>query len=192
MKDDAMRYFRLFRDVCSKINSSHELNEVLRLITENTTAILGTKGCAIYLLDKKENRLKVSASHGLSNTYMQKGTVDAEKSMVGCLSGETVHVLDISTDPRIQYPEAAREEGIRSILSQPMTARGQIIGVIRIYTHNFHEFSKIEKEFISGLADIGGIAIENARMYSHLSADYQNLINDVHQWFDYGSTHGSA
>ncbi len=189
MKDDTMRYFKLFREVCSKINSSHELSEVLRLITENTAAILGTKGCAIYLLDKKENRLKVSASHGLSNTYMQKGTVDAEKSMVGCLRGETVHVQDISTDARIQYPEAARAEGIRSILSEPMTARGQIIGVIRIYAHNFHEFSTIEREFISGLADIGGIAIENARMYSHLSADYQNLINDVHQWFDYGSTH---
>ena len=102
MKHDAMRYFRLFRDVCSKINSSHELSEVLRLITENATAILGTKGCAIYLLDKKENRLKVSASHGLSDSYMQKGTVDAEKSMIGCLSGETVHVHDAFSDPRIQ------------------------------------------------------------------------------------------
>ena len=189
MKDNAMRYFKLFIEVCSKINSSHELPEVLRLITENTTAILGAKGCAIYLLDKQENRLVVSASHGLSDTYMQKGIVDAEKSMIGCLSGKTVHVHDATSDPRIQYPHAAREEGIRSILSQPMTARGKIIGVIRIYAHSFYDFSTIEREFISGLADIGGIAIENARMYSHLSADYQNLINDVHQWFDYGRTH---
>jgi len=189
MKDNAMRYFRLFRDVCSKLNSSHELSEVLRLITENTTGILGAKGCAIYLLDKRENRLKVSASYGLSDSYLRKGTVDAEKSMIGCLSGKTVHVHDAFSDPRIQYPEAAREEGIRSILSEPMAARGQIIGVIRIYAHHFYVFTEIEREFISGLADIGGIAIENARMYSHLNADYQNLINDVHQWFDYGSTH---
>lgn len=189
MKDDAMRYFKLFRDVCSKLNSSHELSEVLRLITENTTAILGTKGCAIYLLDKQENRLKVSASHGLSDTYVHKGTVDAEKSMIGCLSGKTVHVLDATSDPQIQYPEAAKEEGIRSILSEPMSSSGRIIGVVRIYAQDPREYTEIEKEFISGLADIGGIAIENAIMYSHLNADYQNLINDVHQWFDYGSTH---
>lgn len=189
MKDDPIRYFLLFREVCSKINSSLELSRVLRLITENTTVILSAKGCAIYLLDKRENRLKVGASHGLSDTYINKGTVDAEKSMIECLSGKTVHVLDATRDPRIQYPQAAREEGIRSILSEPVTAREVIIGVVRIYTADFREFSEIERAFISGLADIGGIAIENARLYSHLDADYQNLINDVYQWFEYGNTH---
>jgi len=40
---------------------------------------------------------------------------------------------------------------------------------IRIYQHQSSEFfSEDESEFISGLADMGGIAIENARMYHHL------------------------
>ena len=189
MNDDAVTYFQLFRDVCKKINSSLELPQVLKMVSENSTRALRAKGCAIYLLDKKENRLKPSAYFGLSDTYMHKGTVDAEKSMIDCLQGETVYVQNAADDPRIQYPDAARTEGIVSIISEPMTVRGQVIGVIRVYTGETREFSEMEGQFISGLADMGGIAIENARMYSHLDADYQNLISDVHQWFEYGSTH---
>jgi GAF domain-containing protein len=50
------------------------------------------------------------------------------------------------------------------------------------------EFMENEMEFISGLAEMGGIAIENARMYDYLKADHDNLINEVHQWFEYGRT----
>jgi GAF domain-containing protein len=37
-------------------------------------------------------------------------------------------VYDVSDDPRIQYPEAARKEGIASILSVPITVGDNIIG----------------------------------------------------------------
>lgn len=189
MKKEPLLYFQLFRKVCSEINASLDLGQVLKLITQSATEILETKGCAIFLLDKRANELKAGAHHGLSDTYMNKGPLDAEKSMIDCLYGRTVFVRDATHDPNIQYPDAARKEGVASIISEPMKARNQLIGVIRIYTAAPREFSEMEREFISGLADIGGIAIENARMYSHLEADYQNLINDVHQWFDYGSTH---
>lgn len=67
-----------------------------------------------------------------------------------------------------------------------MSVKGQIIGVLRIYTSKPKKFSDIENEFISGLAEIGGIGIENARMYNHLKGSYESLISDVHQHFDYG------
>ena len=59
---------------------------------------------------------------------------------------------------------------------------------IRIYQHQSSEFfSEDESEFISGLADMGGIAIENARVYHHLKADHDRLITEVHQWFEFGA-----
>ena len=39
---------------------------------------------------------------------------------------------------------------------------------------------------ISGLADMGGIAIDNARMYDHLKAEHEKLIDETHRWFEYG------
>ena len=137
-------------------------------------------------MDKETKRLLVSSSFGLSREYLDKGPVDSEKSIESTLKGEWVLVSDAKNDPRIQYQQEAKKEGIASILSVPMYVKGTLIGVLRLYSSEERTFSEIENEFISGLVEIGSIGIENARMYSHLKADHEKLIYDVHQWFDFG------
>ena len=123
---------------------------------------------------------------GLSEPFLRKGPLDADKSIAETLGGQIVLILDASNDSRVQYPQEAEIEGIASILSVPITVKGQIIGVLRIYTSERRNFSEDEYELISGLADIGGIAIDNARMYDHLKTDHERLIADTHQWFEFG------
>ena len=182
-----MEYLRLFMDVCKVINSSLDFGEVLKAITENSVKSLSVKGCTIFLLDKTQKQIIVSSSFGLSEEYMRKGPVGSEKSIEDTLS-EWVLVSDAKNDHRIQYQEEAKKEGITSILSVPMAVKGTIIGVLRLYASEPCTFSELENEFISGLAEIGSIGIENARMYSHIKADHEKLIFDVHQWFDFGAS----
>ena len=137
-------------------------------------------------MDKSENKLDVSASYGLSESYLKKGPLDADKSIAETLDGQIVLILDTLIDSRVQYPEEAKREGIASLLSVPITVKGQIIGVLRIYTAEQRNFSDDEYELISGLADMGGIAIDNARMHDHLKAEHEKLIDETHQWFEYG------
>lgn len=184
--NNEIRYLKLFKDVCKKINSSLDLGEVLTSIAENTVQMLHVKGCSIFLLDTAQHRLVISASYGLSESYIKKGPIDSEKSIVETLTGKPVMVLDARIDDRVQYPEAARMEGIASIYSVPMSVKDKIIGVLRIYTSSPKDFSALDREVISGLAEIGSIGIENARMHDHLKADYDRLITDVHHWFDFG------
>ena len=186
MKNKELQYFKLFRDVCKVINSSLDLKEVLMQITENIVKLLNIKACTIFLLDKTRNKLDVSASHGLSEAYLRKGPLDADKSIAETLGGQIVLILDMSNDTRVQYPEEAKREGIVSVLSVPISVKGQIIGVLRLYTSEQRNFSDDEYELISGLADMGGIAIDNARMYDHLKAEHDNLIDETHRWFEYG------
>jgi len=186
MPVEEIQFLKLFKDVCKKINSSFNIKEVLNTITENTVKILNVKGCTIFLLDHIEKKLKISSSDGLSEAYLNKGPVDSEKSIVETLSGKWIFIPDATDDYRIQYPLEAKKEGIITILSVPMSLKEKIIGVLRIYTSEPRTFSEVEKEFISGLAEIGSIGIENARMYTMLKADHEKLIYDVHQWFDFG------
>ena len=183
-----VEYLRMFKDVCKIINSSLDIGDVLKAITENAVNLLRIKGCTIFLLDKTKKQLIVSSSFGLSKAYIRKGPVDSETSIQSSLKGEWVLVSDAKNDRRIQYREEAKKEGIASILSVPMSVKGKIIGVLRIYTSVPSTFSELEKEFISGLAEIGSIGIENARMYSHVKADHEKLIFDIHQWFDFGAS----
>jgi len=173
-----------------KINSSLDIGNVLKAITENTVNILNVKGCTIFLLDRAGKKLIVGSSCGLSENYVKKGPVDSEKSIVSTLSGEWVMISDVENDNRIQYRDEAKEEGIASILSVPMSVKGTIIGVLRIYISDSRTFSDIENEFISVLAEIGSIGIENARIYDHLKTEHEKLIHDVNRWFEFGVSHG--
>jgi signal transduction protein with GAF and PtsI domain len=135
----------MFRDVCKVINSTLNLEEVLNLITENIVNALNLKGCTVFLLDKERNRLEVSASYGVSKAYLQKGPLDADKSIAETLNGESVLIYDTTTDSRIQYPQEAKKEGIASIFSVPISVKGQVIGVLRIYTSQRKNVSSFKK-----------------------------------------------
>lgn len=187
MAGKEIQYLKSFKDVCKKVNSSLELSEVLESIAQSTVKALDVRGCTIFLLDREEHTLRPRASCGLSRAYMHKGPVDADHSIIESLSGKAVLVMDAQHDERVQYRAEAQAEGIASILSVPMFVKDRVIGVLRIYTAEPREFTEEEEVFISGLADMGGIGIENARMYRHLKGNYENLINDVHRYFDYGT-----
>lgn len=188
MNAKEIQYFKLFRDVCKVINSSLDLKEVLKLVTENIVTVLEVKACTVFLWDRQRNTLELSAACGLSEAYLQKGPLDADRSIAETLAGQVVIIPDAINDPRVQYPEAAKREGIASVLSVPISVKDQIIGVLRIYTSKQRNFSDEECEFICGLSDMGGIAIDNARMYAHLKVDHEKLINEAHRWFDFGRT----
>ncbi len=185
---DRAQYFRSFRDVSTLISKSLDIKEVLDSITKNLSRSLITKGCAIYLLSKAENRLKLQSSYGLSDAYLNKGLIDVEKSIAWCLDWKPVFVLDATTDSRIRYGAEAEKEGVASILSVPISAKSQITGVLRIYTAKPHEFTENETEFILGITEMGGIAIENANMYDQLKGKHEKLIDDAHRWFEFGRT----
>ena len=188
MNTQETKYLKLFKEITKRINSSLDIGDVLRSITENIVKTLDVRGCAIFLLDQSKNNLLISSSYGLSEAYVNKGPIFSEKSIVETLQGKWVLISNAHTDDKIQYQEEAKKEGILSILSGPMSVKGTVIGVIRIYAATPLNLSDIENELITGLAEIGSIGIENARLYSHIKADHEKLINDIHQWFDFGAT----
>jgi GAF domain-containing protein len=89
------------------------------------------------------------------------------------MEGKTVSIYNAPDDPRVQYPKEVTEEGIASILSVPMHIKGRVIGVMRLLTSEPREFSEDEINFAEALAEIGAIAIENARMYERIKQDYE-------------------
>jgi GAF domain-containing protein len=75
----------------------------------------------------------------------------------------------------VQYREQAKREGIASILSVPMKLRDRVIGVVRVYAADKHDFTDDEIDFVMAIANLGAIALENARLYDSVSRDYNAL-----------------
>jgi signal transduction protein with GAF and PtsI domain len=188
MEKKEMKFYRLILDVCRVINSTLDVKKVLRLLSENVTQALDAKACAIFLWNREQDTLEVSASFGLSDAYLQKGRLHADDSLKKCSADQSVLIFDAITDPRTQYPEEAKKGGIASMFSVPICAKGTTLGALRVYLSEAREFSANESEFVHGLAEMGGIAIENARMYSHLKGEHESLMMATHQWFEFGRT----
>ena len=83
------------------------------------------------------------------------------------------------------YQEEAEEGGIYSIVSVPFSVKGRIIGVLRLYTSQPRNFSQEEIGFFEALAEMGALAIENARMHEQLRKDYENVMSDILMFIRY-------
>lgn len=178
-------YFESFREVVKAVNSTLELAEVLSILAGNVTRVMDLKACAIRLLAPKKRTLELVASVGLSDRYINKGPVGADRSIAAAMEGKTVVIPDARTDPQAQYPQEAAAEGIATIVSIPLSIKGRVIGVMRLYTAEPRTFSSEELEFAEALGEVGAVAIENARMYEKIKKDYEAVMTDIHSFVGY-------
>ncbi|MEJ2082964.1 MAG: GAF domain-containing sensor histidine kinase [Acidobacteriota bacterium] len=124
--------------------------------------------------------LYIGGAFGISQAYLNKGPVQVGKSLVDleALRGGVIQVLEVANDSRFQYREEARQEGLRSMLCVPVQAKSRVLGIIRVYSGEPHQFSEQEQNLLRNLANLGAVAIENARSYAELQS-----LNEEKVWF---------
>ena len=166
--ENSLQRLELLNQVAKDITSTLGLEPRLGFVCQSIIDIMGVKGVSIRLLDQKTNRLELAFACGLSEKYVHKGPVEADKSLAKALAGEPHFVSDAPNDPGIQYPEEARREGLVSVLSLPLKGRTKVIGTLRLYTGEKRSFTRDEIDFLSALAAQGAMSLENARSYDAL------------------------
>ncbi len=188
MQNNKERYFQILYEVVKAINSSLEPKTVFVQVVEKTSWAMNVKGCSIRLLSEDKKYLLAGASYGLSDDYMQKGKVEVSMSGIDqeVLSGKEVYISDACADNRFQYPEAARKEGICSVMAVPLNLQehGEVIGVLRAYTSTKREFSPEEIKFLSAMANLSAIAIKNAMIHDKLKYEYELMNRYTYQLFE--------
>ncbi|MBW2217633.1 MAG: GAF domain-containing protein, partial [Deltaproteobacteria bacterium] len=151
---------------------------VISSVVESAVQALDAKACSIRVLGRRKRRLLLGGSVGLSEGYIRKGPVLVNESRLDkeALEGKTVYIENAQVDSRWQYPDKAIQEGIFSVLVAPLTARNDVIGVLRIYSGDIREFDKAEMRFIEAMARLRGLALENARLHQTLRTDFEMII----------------
>jgi GAF domain-containing protein len=180
MKESEYTYYSAFIEITKAISSSIDLETILHLIVKSICQITDSKGCTLMLLDEKGETLEVKSSYGLSEQYVRKGPIAADRSIADTLKGKPVIIEDAASDPRAQYPHEARREGIASIVSVPIILRERSIGVLRLYTSVPCQFTEDDIHFLSAVAMQSGLAIQNARMYEDVKSNYEKRMSSAH------------
>lgn len=173
--ENQVDFLKEVRDISRMVNSTLDLNEILTTIVNKLPLIMGMKACTIRLLQPKTNKLELVASSGLSKEYLKRGSIKKENSIFKVLKGEPVAIFDAPNDPRVEYHESIRKEGIKSILAVPIKKGVDIIGVLRLLTTDHHCFSSSEINFAVTIAEESGTAIQNARTYQKINLLFNQI-----------------
>jgi GAF domain-containing protein len=177
-------YFSAFVSISKAISSTLDLKEVLDLILKKAIESLSLKAGVISLLNKKNNQLEIIAHRNLSEEFVNKGPVLADKSLPnGIATKRPAIVSNIDDDSQLQYPDACKKEGIGAILSVPILFKEKVIGILRLYDSKPRDFTYREVEFMTALAEQGGIAIENARYMQKVLKDHKKEMEELTDWF---------
>jgi signal transduction protein with GAF and PtsI domain len=152
--------------VSTTITSTRYLEEMLHLIVTITAQTMGSAICSIMLVDDERGELRIAATQSLSDAYRSKPPLKIGQAVSGraVLEGRPMAVLDVTVDPGYVYPDLARREGLRSLLSVPMLYKNRGVGVINSYTAEPHVFLSDEIELLQAIANQAAVAIENTRL----------------------------
>ena len=182
MAKERRDYYESLYQITSVLNSARDPRALLHSIVESVAKAIGAKACSLMLLTTERDVLLHTVAYGLSDWYLRKGPVTVGKIISDVLEGKPVAVLDATTDERVLYREQAKREGIASMLSVPMRLRGQVIGVLRVYTAKPFRFSRDDIHFIETVANLGAVALENLRANDILQKDYETFRQDMLEW----------
>ncbi|MEJ2427856.1 MAG: GAF domain-containing protein [Deltaproteobacteria bacterium] len=171
--------------IAEALSSSLELEPMLQRVLEAAVEEMWLKAGTIRLLEPKSKTLRLVAAYGLSEAYLVKGKVHVTKSEIDrrVLQGEIVVLQDVQHEPGFEYPEEAAREGILSVLAVPLTLKGRTFGVLRVHSARPRRFGPIAVTFLKSVADLVGLALENAQLYAALKARYKDLKLDLADWY---------
>jgi signal transduction protein with GAF and PtsI domain len=170
-------YYDMLIKVTNAISQCKDPEEVALLTAESVKTAFKAKGCSVFIVDKETRDLGLAASFGLSNAYLSKGPVRYMQEISEAKDQVPIAIYDVQDDPRIQYPEAAKKEGIASLLGVPIIAHNQIIGALRVYYAEPLEFSIQDVTIIQAVAQICGMAMDMCRMHKGYKASIEILKN---------------
>jgi adenylate cyclase len=176
-------------DVGQVVNSSLELDEVLKIVMDTIIQLTGAeRGFLMLREDGVEGKLVIhiarnwekaaldSSEHAISQTVINRVVTD----------GQPVITTNAQEDDRFGKQESIIAYNLRSILCVPLKVRGTITGVI--YADNRIKsgiFNDAKRNLLTAFANQAAVAIENARLFKSVRqtlnevTELKNLMDNV-------------
>ena len=160
----ALSSFTLSRVIDVIYRDEEELSDVLYFIVSLASELTSAKGSTIRVLEQGNFKLKVVSTYGLSKKYLNSGAIDYGKSVTEIMDGDIIIINDFEQDPRIQNVDAAKSEGLKSVIGIPFTVNETTYSILRTYFSFKKVPSHDEMQFLNSLGKLACLAIERAAL----------------------------
>ncbi|KJS03176.1 MAG: hypothetical protein VR65_02855 [Desulfobulbaceae bacterium BRH_c16a] len=171
------RDLKLLSSVAENLGSSLDIKVILHLMTADLALAFNLLGVTIRLVDDRSRELRLVASYGLSENYLNKGPVSAER--IKTVLKNKAEVIDDVATYDIDYREERKAEGIVTMVHLPIPVKGKVIGIMGLYSDKRRGLLDEDISLMSSIARQCGLAIQNASLYLQLEQDKKNLEEEI-------------
>ena len=177
-----LKELSFLHEVTQVASSTLDWDEMLRQIIDRTTTAMNAEVCSLYLLDKREGALALVATNGLNRRAIGRARMVVGEGITGWVAKARVPlaVRDVRAEPRFKWVPGVDEDRFTSMLSAPLIAGDETIGVINIQTVRPRDFTPSEIEYLQTIGNqLAGI-IEKSR----LQRDAERKLHEVTALFE--------
>lgn len=159
------------------MTGKREVSEVLRTITREALLLLDCKISAFFLYNEDEDLLHLHSLQDRKGSRSFKESLRPSDSILGTsLRGHRqVQARDLLRTEEHHFVTLIREEDLHSMLVTPVVYEDKPIGVLSLYVDHSHRFNDDEQLIARALADLGAIAVQNARLYGRVFDSEESL-----------------
>ncbi|TMF80327.1 MAG: GAF domain-containing protein [Chloroflexi bacterium] len=161
-----LRELSFLHEVAQLASSARDWDEMLRIVIGRTTDAMGAEVSSLYLLERSDGTLRLVATNGLNRGGIGRATLRVGEGIVGWVANARVPLAarDVRTEPRWKWVPEVDEKRFTSMLSVPVVARDEVIGVMNVQTVEPRDFGREEIDFLQTIANqVAGI-IEKGRL----------------------------
>jgi signal transduction protein with GAF and PtsI domain len=165
-KDAPSKLLQGIAEISKAVMERNFADDILSLIVSVTAKVTGSAICSLLLLDRKKGELVLKACQAGSGSYNQRSNTPLGRGIAGrvALSGAPIKVIDVREDPRFLNKDIAVRDGLVSLLSVPMSADGEVIGVINCYTSERYDFSDEDVQMLTTVAGQAAAVLRNTEL----------------------------
>lgn len=167
-------------EVSVTLNSTLDLDQLLRFILDTAVSVLGCEAASIMLYDERQQQLFFTASTDATAANLAEMPIPMDGSVAGNVfrDNRAVVIQDAAADPRHYAPVSAKMGiGVRSLLGVPMAIQARPTGVLEALNKKEGVFGDGDIELLSIIANQAAVAIHNAQLVQELKAANEELSN---------------
>jgi len=163
--------------VVKMINNSLVLDEVLRLVVDNSIDVAKAERGFLLLADN-EGKLQCKLARNSKRESLPPEEALISHTVVDDVhqTGESVFIENAQTDDRFDHRQSIVSLSLQTILCSPLNIKNEKVGVIYVDSRSIQAVKKEEIiDLFEILAGQAAIAIKNAQLFERLRCAYKEL-----------------